>query len=43
MDGGVAPDTTAACKQAGADVLVAGSAIFGHEDRAKQIRAIREG
>ena len=42
LDGGVAPDTAAACKAAGADVLVAGSAIFSMQDRAAQIRAIRE-
>lgn len=43
LDGGVAPETAAACREAGADVLVAGSAIFGASDRAQQIRAIREG
>jgi len=41
LDGGVAPKTAAACKAAGADVLVAGSAIFKKEDRAEAIRAIR--
>ena len=43
LDGGVSPKTAAACREAGANVLVAGSAIFGQEDRAKMIRAIREG
>ena len=42
VDGGVAPQTSGACKEAGASVLVAGSAIFRHKDRAKAIRAIRE-
>ncbi len=41
LDGGVAPDTAAACKAAGADVLVAGSAVFKKQDRAKAIQAIR--
>jgi ribulose-phosphate 3-epimerase len=43
MDGGVAPATSRACIDAGANVLVAGSAIFGQKDRAAAIRAIREG
>ena len=43
LDGGVGPGTAKACRDAGANVLVAGSAIFGQSDRAKQIRAIREG
>ena len=43
LDGGVGPTTAAACREAGANVLVAGSAIFGQEDRAGRIRAIREG
>ncbi|MEM8884858.1 MAG: ribulose-phosphate 3-epimerase [Planctomycetota bacterium] len=42
MDGGVSPATAAACKEAGANVLVAGSAVFNQEDRAAAIRAIRE-
>jgi ribulose-phosphate 3-epimerase len=32
IDGGVALDTVAAIAQAGADVLVAGNAIFGQGD-----------
>ena len=32
VDGGVNQDTIAACAEAGADLLVAGSAIFDHED-----------
>jgi len=42
IDGGIAPGTAAAAKAAGANVLVAGSAIFGARDRAKVIRALRE-
>lgn len=32
VDGGVNAQTAAVCRQAGADVLVAGSYFFGHED-----------
>ena len=32
VDGGVNEQTAAVCRQAGADVLVAGSYFFGHED-----------
>lgn len=42
VDGGVDPLTAPLCKQAGADVLVAGSAVFKQADRAAAIRAIRE-
>jgi len=42
IDGGISPATAAAAKEAGANVLVAGSAIFGKPDRAAQIRAIRD-
>lgn len=42
VDGGVDPVTAPLCKQAGADVLVAGSAVFKHGDRADAIRAIRQ-
>ena len=41
VDGGVAPDTVAAVRQAGADILVAGSAVFGREDYAAAISALR--
>lgn len=41
VDGGVDPVTAAYCKGAGANVLVAGSAVFGKSDRAAQIAAIR--
>ena len=43
VDGGVAPDTAPLVIEAGANVLVAGSAVFGKADRAAAIRAIREG
>lgn len=41
VDGGVDRDTAAACGRAGANCLVAGSAIFGKADYAAQIAAIR--
>ena len=41
VDGGVDPVTARLVKAAGADVLVAGSAVFGKTDRAAQIAAIR--
>lgn len=42
VDGGVDPVTAPLCKQAGANVLVAGSAVFNKRDRAEAIRLIRE-
>lgn len=42
VDGGVDPTTAPLVKKAGANVLVAGSAVFGKADRAKAIKAIRE-
>jgi ribulose-phosphate 3-epimerase len=42
IDGGIAPGTAGAAKAAGANVLVAGSAIFRERDRAGVIRALRE-
>ncbi len=41
VDGGVNPETARLCIEAGADVLVAGSAIFKESDRAGAIRALR--
>jgi ribulose-phosphate 3-epimerase len=41
VDGGVDPLTAPICKAAGANVLVAGSAVFGKTDRAAAIEAIR--
>lgn len=41
VDGGVNVETAKLCTDAGADVLVAGSAIFNHENRQEAIQAIR--
>ena len=41
VDGGVDPNTAPLVKKAGANVLVAGSAVFGKADRAAAIEAIR--
>ncbi|MEE4303747.1 MAG: ribulose-phosphate 3-epimerase [Wenzhouxiangella sp.] len=41
IDGGVKPDNAAEIREAGADTLVAGSAIFGQDDYAEVIRALR--
>jgi ribulose-phosphate 3-epimerase len=41
VDGGVTAETAPACIAAGADVLVAGTAVFGAPDYARAIRAIR--
>ncbi|MCQ4085996.1 ribulose-phosphate 3-epimerase [Saccharibacillus sp. JS10] len=43
VDGGIAPETVGKVVAAGADVLVAGSAVYGEKDRAEAIRLIREG
>ncbi|HEY2719966.1 MAG TPA: ribulose-phosphate 3-epimerase [Solirubrobacteraceae bacterium] len=40
VDGGIAPDTAPSCLQAGANVFVAGSAIFGAADPGEAYRAI---
>lgn len=42
IDGGVKVDNIAAIARAGADTFVAGSAIFGSQDYAATIRAMRE-
>ncbi|MEK5416089.1 ribulose-phosphate 3-epimerase [Paenibacillus odorifer] len=42
VDGGVSEDTAPLVVAAGADVLVAGNAVFGRSDRAAAIRGIRE-
>lgn len=42
VDGGVNANTAQLCTDAGADVLVAGSAIFNKRDRKKAIAEIRE-
>ncbi|OKL35265.1 ribulose-phosphate 3-epimerase [Domibacillus mangrovi] len=41
IDGGVNPETAKLCVEAGANVLVAGSAIYNQKDRAEAIQAIR--
>ncbi|CAG9619753.1 ribulose-phosphate 3-epimerase [Sutcliffiella rhizosphaerae] len=41
VDGGVNTETAKLCVDAGANVLVAGSAIYNHEDRTQAIHAIR--
>ena len=41
VDGGVGPDTFRACIDAGANVLVAGSAVYGAEDISARIRLLR--
>ena len=43
VDGGIGPRTTAAVIAAGADTLVAGSAVYGADDPAAAIAALREG
>jgi ribulose-phosphate 3-epimerase len=40
VDGGVGPDNVRALRDAGADLLVAGSSIFGHEDIARAYRRL---
>jgi len=42
IDGGVKVDNIAAVARAGADTFVAGSAIFGSQDYAATIRAMRD-
>jgi len=42
VDGGVKPDTAARVAAAGANVLVAGTAVFGQQDYGAAIRAIRQ-
>lgn len=42
VDGGINIDTAKQCTDAGADVLVAGSAVFNASDRSEAIKAIRD-
>jgi ribulose-phosphate 3-epimerase len=42
VDGGVNAETIERCAEAGADVFVAGSAVYGADDPAKAITALRE-
>jgi ribulose-phosphate 3-epimerase len=41
VDGGVSADTVERCAQAGADVLVAGSAVYRAEDAAAEVERLR--
>ncbi|MEU4133292.1 ribulose-phosphate 3-epimerase [Streptomyces wuyuanensis] len=42
VDGGVSEATIERCAEAGADVFVAGSAVYGAEDPAQAVRTLRE-
>jgi ribulose-phosphate 3-epimerase len=42
VDGGVSARTIEACADAGADVFVAGSAVFGADDAGAEIGRLRE-
>jgi ribulose-phosphate 3-epimerase len=42
VDGGVSAETIERCAQAGADVFVAGSAVYGADDPADAVRALRD-
>jgi ribulose-phosphate 3-epimerase len=41
VDGGVSEDTIERCAQAGADVFVAGSAVYGADDPGRALQALR--
>ncbi|RFU39098.1 ribulose-phosphate 3-epimerase [Actinomadura logoneensis] len=41
VDGGVSAETIERCAEAGADVFVAGSSVYGADDPAEAIRALR--
>ena len=41
MDGGIEPKTIAACAEAGTNVFVAGTAVFGAPDVAARIADLR--
>ena len=42
VDGGIVPETARLCIEAGADVLVSGSYIFGASDIKKAIESLRK-
>src|SRR5919107_1109599 len=42
VDGGVSAETIERCAEAGADVFVAGSAVYGADDPAAAVEALRE-
>ena len=41
VDGGVNHETALLCKEAGVDVLVAGSYLFGHDDLEERLKGLR--
>lgn len=41
VDGGVNPETAASCVEAGADILVAGSAVYNQPNRKEAVEAIK--
>jgi ribulose-phosphate 3-epimerase len=41
VDGGINPDTAKACRQAGANVFVAGNYVFKHKNYAEAIQSLR--
>jgi len=41
VDGGITPDTIEQCAEAGADVFVAGSAVYRADDPNRMIEALR--
>ncbi len=43
VDGGISPQTAPLVREAGANVLVAGSAVYGAEDPAAAVAALRNG
>jgi ribulose-phosphate 3-epimerase len=42
VDGGVSPETVERCAEAGADVFVAGSAVYGADDPAAAVDGLRD-
>jgi ribulose-phosphate 3-epimerase len=42
VDGGVSEETIERCAEAGADVFVAGSAVYGADEPARAVQALRE-
>lgn len=42
VDGGINQETGKLCKDAGVDILVAGSYLFGHEDVKERIKGLKE-
>jgi ribulose-phosphate 3-epimerase len=41
VDGGVSEETIERCAEAGADVFVAGSAVYGSDDPGRAVQALR--